>query len=83
MQPISQQMIDDNNFRVLFEKDYLLNTNLETLEYNLQGGPEYTDKGNLIGILKHSGLTNWQELMRQKFEAIDVVFTFKKLKKNY
>ncbi len=50
---------------------------------DLKGGPEYSDKGNLLGIFRHSGIANWQDLLRQKFEAIEVIFAFKKLKKIY
>jgi hypothetical protein len=29
------------------------------MENNLYGGPEYLDKGNLLGIFRHSGLVSW------------------------
>ena len=47
------------------------------------GGPEYSDKSNLLGVFKHSGISNWSELIKSKFEAVEVIFSFRKLKKNY
>lgn len=49
----------------------------------IYGTDDYTSNSDIVCILSHMGMISFHEIKKKRFEAIEVIFQVKKIKKNY